>query len=114
MSVDVVRAGGSCAVLVVSGELDVYTAPRLRECLVELVSEGTLRIVVDLNGVELLDSTGIGVLVGGLKRIRTHEGELALVCAQQQLLKLFEITRVNTIFSVFHTVEAATAAMAQT
>ena len=55
-------------VLAVKGEVDVYTAPRLREKLVELVSQGKHQIVVDLEGVDFLDSTGLGVLVGGLKR----------------------------------------------
>jgi anti-sigma B factor antagonist len=114
MNVDIVQAEGSCAVLVVSGDVDVYTAPRLRERLVELVSEGAHRIVVDLDHVELLDSTGIGVLVGGLKRVRSHEGELSLVCTQQRILKILEVTGVNTTFSIFRSAEAATAAMVQT
>ncbi|MGH9070271.1 MAG: STAS domain-containing protein [Acidimicrobiales bacterium] len=111
IEIDIVDSAAPCAVLAVRGEVDVYTAPRLRESLVELVGGGTNRIVVDLEGVEFLDSTGIGVLVGGLKRVRTHGGELALVCTQQRLLKVFEITGLRAIFSIHDTVGAATAAM---
>lgn len=96
-------------VLAVSGEVDVYTAPRLREKLVELVSQGNYRIVVDLEAVEFLDSTGLGVLVGGLKRVRTHDGSLSLVCTQQRILKVFDITGLNKVFTIHDTVDAAVA-----
>ncbi len=99
-------------VLAIRGEVDIYTAPRLRESLVDLVNEGVRRIVVDLEGVDFLDSTGIGVLVGGLKRVRTHEGELALVCTQGRILKVFEITGLSTIFAIFDSVDTAVAALA--
>jgi anti-sigma B factor antagonist len=96
-------------VLAVKGEVDVYTAPRLREKLVELVSQGRHRIVVDLEGVEFLDSTGLGVLVGGLKRLRSNDGDLGLVCTQSRILKVFEITGLTKVFSIFDSVDAATA-----
>jgi anti-sigma B factor antagonist len=95
-------------VLAVKGEIDVYSAPRLRERLVELVSEGHRRIVVDLEGVDFLDSTGLGVLVGGLKRLRTHGGDLSLVCTQPRILKVFEITGLTTVFSIATSVDEAT------
>lgn len=97
-------------VLAVKGEVDVYTAPRLRERLVELVSQGHRRVVVDLEGVEFLDSTGLGVLVGGLKRLRSHDGDLDLVCTQSRILKVFEITGLTKVFSIYDSVDAATAA----
>ena len=62
------------AVLAVQGEVDVYTAPQLREQLISLVDAGQRNIVVNLEGVEFLDSTGLGVLVGGLKRVRSAGG----------------------------------------
>ncbi len=96
-------------VLSVKGEVDVYSAPRLREKLVELASEGKYQIVVDLEGVEFLDSTGLGVLVGGLKRFRSNDGELALVCTQHRILKVFEITGLTSVFPIFESVDAATA-----
>ncbi len=95
-------------VLAVKGEIDVYCAPRLRERLVELVSEGHRQIVVDLEGVDFLDSTGLGVLVGGLKRLRTHDGDLSLVCTQPRILKVFEITGLTTVFSIATSVDEAT------
>ncbi len=96
-------------VLAVKGEVDVYTAPRLREKLVELVSQGKHQIIVDLESVDFLDSTGLGVLVGGLKRLRTHEGDLGLVCTQNRILKVFEITGLTKVFSIYESVDAATA-----
>jgi anti-sigma B factor antagonist len=95
-------------VLAVKGEIDVYSAPRLRERLVELVSEGHRQIVVDLEGVDFLDSTGLGVLVGGLKRLRTNGGDLSLVCTQPRILKVFEITGLTTVFSIAASVDEAT------
>jgi anti-sigma B factor antagonist len=98
---------GGWTVLRVQGEVDVYTAPRFREQLIGLVSRGERRIVVDLDGVDFLDSTGLGVLVGGLKRVRTHEGEMVLVCTKSRILKVFEITGLTKVFTIYDSVAAA-------
>ena len=97
-------------VLEVGGEVDVYTAPRLRERLVELVEAGARSVVVDLSRVEFLDSTGLGVLVGALKRLRAAGGNLALVCGHERLLKIFRITALDRVFALYDTVDAATSA----
>jgi anti-sigma B factor antagonist len=94
-------------VVVVRGEIDVATAPRLREELISLVNEGRLRLVVDLDSVDFIDSTGLGVLVGALKRIRTHDGELVLVCTAPRITKGFEITGLDRVFSIHDSVDAA-------
>jgi anti-sigma B factor antagonist len=96
-------------VVAVSGEIDVATAPRLREQLVSLVTEGRHHIVVDLDGVDFIDSTGLGVLVGALKRVRTHHGELALVCNSSRIRKGFEITGLTRVFPMCASVEEAVA-----
>jgi len=96
-------------VLQVGGEVDVYTAPRLRERLVELVDGGARKVVVDLGRVEFLDSTGLGVLVGAHKRLRAAGGSLALVCAREPLLKIFRITALDQVFPLYDSVDAATA-----
>src|SRR3954468_16302939 len=95
-------------VLEVGGEGDVYTAPRLRERLVELVDAGARNVVVDLGRVDFLDSTGLGVLVGALKRLRAASGTFALVCAKEPLLKIFRITALDQVFPISPSVEAAT------
>jgi anti-sigma B factor antagonist len=101
---------GDHTVLEVGGEVDVYTAPRLRERLVELVEQGARHVVVDLSRVEFLDSTGLGVLVGALKRLRAVNGTFKLVCAHERLLKIFRITALDRVFELYDTVEAATSA----
>ena len=97
-------------VLEVGGEVDVYTAPRLRERLVELVDSGARSVAVDLGGVDFLDSTGLGVLVGALKRVRTYDGELGLVCTESRILKVFEITGLTKVFPMHRSVDEAVAA----
>ena len=94
------RTEGDRTVVVVGGEIDVYTAPKLRERIIELVDEGQYHLVVDLEKVEFLDSTGLGVLVGGLKRVRGHDGSLQLVCTQERLLKIFRITGLSKVFAI--------------
>jgi anti-sigma B factor antagonist len=97
-------------VLEVGGEVDVYTAPRLRERLVELVDAGARNVVVDLGGVDFLDSTGLGVLVGALKRVKGDEGGvLHLVCNQARIRKVFEVTGLTKVFSLFDSVDEAVA-----
>lgn len=104
------RAEGDRVVVEVGGEIDVYTAPKLREQLVELVNNGHYHLIVDMEGVEFLDSTGLGVLVGGLKRVRAHSGALRLVCTQERILKIFRITGLTKVFPMHDSVEEALAA----
>lgn len=96
-------------VVEVSGEIDVYTAPRLRETLISLVDAGNYHLIVDMEGVEFLDSTGLGVLVGGLKRVRAHDGSIDLVCTQGRILRIFRITGLSKVFSIYDSVDDALA-----
>src|SRR5204863_2785936 len=105
------RTEGDRTVVTVGGEIDVYTAPKLREQLIDLVSSGKYHLVVDMEGVDFLDSTGLGVLVGGLKRVRAHEGSLRLVCTQERILKIFRITGLTKVFPIHDSVEDAVAAV---
>jgi anti-sigma B factor antagonist len=106
---DVTTHADGVAVVAVLGEVDVATAPNLRQELLRLVSEseGPPRIVVDLGGVDFLDSTGLGVLLGGLKRVRTKDGALVVARAESHVRKVFEITRVIEILPVLDDLDAA-------
>ena len=101
------RAVGDRTVVEVTGEIDVSTAAILREGLATLIDAGHTDLVVDLTGVAFLDSTGLGVLVGALKKVRRHDGRLQLVIDSERLLKVFRITALLQVFTVQDTVEAA-------
>ena len=75
-----------------------------------VVAAGVYDLVIDMEAVEFLDSTGLGVLVGGLKKVRAHDGSLQLVCTQDRLLKIFRITGLAKVFVIHDSAEAALAA----
>ncbi|HYH33869.1 MAG TPA: STAS domain-containing protein [Nocardioides sp.] len=104
------READGKTIVAVGGEIDVYTAPKLRDKLSELVATGSYDLVVDMQEVEFLDSTGLGVLVGGLKKVRAHDGSLRLVCNQDRLLKIFRITGLAKVFVIHETADEALAA----
>lgn len=91
---------GEVSVVSVAGEIDVYSAATLRDALAVVVNPPAPQVVVDLRAVEFLDSTGLGVLVGGLKKARSHGGSLRLVCDQERLLKVFRITGLDKVFEI--------------
>lgn len=99
-------------VLAVSGEIDISTAPRLREKILELVGLGVSQLVLDMSGVGFLDSTGLGVLVGALKRLRSVNGDLGIVCSDPDVMRVFTITGLDNVFRISETIEAAIASPA--
>ncbi len=98
---------GGVPVVSVVGEIDVATAPALREHLAVHEEEGVGAVVVDLLGVSFLDSTALGVLVGSFKRVRESGGDLKLVIAEPRILKVFEITDLIRVFPIFSTLDEA-------
>lgn len=103
------RTEGEHTVVEVAGEIDVYTAPKLRETFIDLVAQGKYHLVIDMEQVEFLDSTGLGVLVGGLKRVRAHDGALRLVCSQERILKIFRVTGLTKVFPIHASLDEALA-----
>ena len=101
------REVGERTVVAVGGEIDVYTAPKLRDRITELVADGVYHLVIDMEQVEFLDSTGLGVLVGGLKKVRAHDGSMELICSQDRLLKIFRITGLAKVFTIHESESAA-------
>ncbi|HYI99292.1 MAG TPA: STAS domain-containing protein [Thermoleophilaceae bacterium] len=99
-------------VIELGGEIDLYTAPEFKERMVELIESGKKRIVVDLSAATFIDSTTLGVLVGGVKRLRPAGGSLALVCTDQNITKIFEITGLDRVFPIHATRDEALGAVA--
>lgn len=89
------------------GDLDVYTVGSLRDSIGHMIDEGSTRLVVDLDGVPFMDSSGLGALMGGVRRLREAGGDLAIACTREQHLKLFSITGFGEGVSIAPTVEEA-------
>ena len=92
---------GGVVVLDLQGEVDAFTAPKLKQEMVSQIERGAARIAVDLADVTYLDSTGLGVLIGGLKRTRDKGGDLVLVCPNSRISRIFDITGLSRIFEMF-------------
>jgi anti-sigma B factor antagonist len=91
---------GASATVVIRGELDVYTAPTLRSRLQELFDAGITHLILDLAELGFIDSSGLGVIVGALKRVKEHEGNLVLRSPSRSTSKVLEITGLSRILDV--------------
>ncbi len=88
-------------VISLAGEVDLYTAPEFKQQLLEVIGQGGKEVVVDFTNTTFIDSTTLGVLVGGVKRLRPTGGSLALVCTDQNISKIFEITGLDRVFPIY-------------
>jgi len=96
--------------LELEGEVDVYTVPLLRQEVMDQVDKGIKRVIVNLAAVEYIDSTGLGILIGGVKRLKEQSGTMVLVGPSPRLSRIFDITGLNKIFGIYGTeAEALTA-----
>jgi anti-sigma B factor antagonist len=96
-------------VISLTGEVDLYTAPEFKQQLLDVISEGGMDVVVDFSDTTFIDSTTLGVLVGGVKRLRAQEGRLSLVCSDRNITKIFEITGLDRVFTIYPTRDEALA-----
>ncbi|HEV2261111.1 MAG TPA: STAS domain-containing protein [Candidatus Rubrimentiphilum sp.] len=111
IKVNVREPKGDTYVVDLSGEIDVYTSPKVKDAIGELIDKGHYNLVINLENVRYIDSTGLGVLIGGLKRVREHGGTVNLVCTNPQIKKIFDITGLVKIFGIYDDVDAAMKAL---
>ncbi|TNY37321.1 STAS domain-containing protein [Thermomonospora catenispora] len=104
------RVEKDVTVVKVRGELDVFSSPRLREQLLDVIDTGPIRLVVDLSDVTFLDSTGLGVLVGIYHRLRARNGTMSFVGANERVRRVFHVTQLTKIFMLYDDLEQALAA----
>ena len=105
LQIDVTATGGY-TVVSPQGEIDFATGPQLKDAITELLVAGEVNLVVDLLGVDFIESTGLGALIGGRRRAHALKGSLVLVCTEDQMLKIFRITGLDKVFAIHDTVEA--------
>jgi anti-sigma B factor antagonist len=105
------NAADDIPVVAVSGEVDVYSAPELKESLTKLLQGGARSVVVDLSDVGFLDSTGLGALVEARAATTEAGGSLPIVCSHERILKLFTITGLDGVFAIHPTVDEALAGL---
>ena len=91
----------SAYVISLAGEVDLYTAPEFKQQLLEVIAQGASNVIVDFSNTTFIDSTTLGVLVGGGKRLRTNDGQLTLVCSDRNITKIFEITGLDKVFPIY-------------
>ena len=104
---------GGVYVISLSGEVDLYTAPDFKQQLLEVIGQGGKEVVIDFSNTTFIDSTTLGVLVGGVKRLRPNGGQLSLVCADRNITKIFEITGLDKVFPIYESREEAVAQIGQ-
>ena len=92
-------------VLSVVGELDIVGAPELRQAVVKAVANGARRLILDLSDLDFIDSFGLGVVVGALKRVRQRDGDLAVVCPVPRIRRVFEMCDLDRVLSMHASVE---------
>ncbi len=111
IKVNVRETQGESYVVDLNGEIDVYTSPKVKDASGDLIDKGHYNLVINLEKVRYIDSTGLGVLIGGLKRVREHGGTVNLVCTNPQIKKIFDITGLVKIFGIYDDEDAATKAL---
>jgi len=95
-----IEDGDGSGVVVVSGEIDLHTSPRLRETLLGHLTNSTRHVTVDLSGVTFIDSTGLSVLVAALRRARSLGGDVRLRAPSHQTYKVLELTKLTEVFAI--------------
>jgi anti-sigma B factor antagonist len=97
-----VKEAGGYPVIELKGEIDLSTSPVFKEKVYEIIESGRKDIVIDLSGLEFMDSTGLGVLVAALKKTSMEGGSIRLVCSKKSIIKIFTITGLDKVFAIYN------------
>jgi anti-sigma B factor antagonist len=100
LGVETEQLGDGVYVVSPAGELDLYTCPEFKQELLRVISEGARRVVVDLSLTTFVDSTALGVLLRGIERLKAVDGELSVVCPDENILRVFEVTGLHRVFEI--------------
>jgi anti-sigma B factor antagonist len=103
------QAGAAAAVIALTGEVDLYTCPEFKQELLRVIDDGAMLVAIDLTGTTFVDSTGLGVLLRGVERLRKKGGLLTVICVDPNITKIFEVTGLDRVFSIYPTRDEALA-----
>ena len=101
--------GPGVALVGLTGEIDLYTCPEFKQELLRVIADGATLVVVDLTKTTFIDSTALGVIIRGVERLKQKDGRLVVVCTDPSIVKIFEVTGLNRIFSVYSSRDEALA-----
>lgn len=101
----------SAKLIALTGEIDLYNAPEFKKRLSDIIDKGTKEVMIDFSDATFIDSTTLGVLVGAVKRLRTQDGRLSLICSNRHITSVFEITGLDRVFPIYGTREEAIAGL---
>jgi anti-sigma B factor antagonist len=101
--------GPQTAVIALSGEVDLYSCPEFKEELLRVIGTGATLVVVDLTETTFIDSTALGVLIRGVERLKAQDGRLVVACSDPNIVKVFEVTGLDRIFTVHRSRDEALA-----
>lgn len=90
-----------------AGEVDLYTAPRFKDDLVGLIDQGATTVVIDMSGVTFIDSTALGVVISGVKRMAEIEGHLLVVAGSRPVVRILNITGLDKVLTIVADRDAA-------
>jgi anti-sigma B factor antagonist len=102
-----VRKSKGIAIIDLAGEVDAFTSSRFREIMMDIIEGGGTNLIINMTDVQYIDSSGLGALVGGLKRATERKGRITLICERPQVRKVFEITGLEKVFPIFSTEQEA-------
>jgi anti-sigma B factor antagonist len=102
-----IRQEGRVTVIALNGDLDVSSAPLLRDLLQQLIDEGQNQFLLDLSGVGFIDSSGLGIFVNAYKKTRSAGGTVKLLNPQEAVRKVFSLTQTDKVFSIYDSLEDA-------
>ena len=98
---------GENVIIALEGSVDASTTQQARDVFTALLNRGKRHFIIDLSGVEFIDSSGLGALVGFFKKVRVGEGDVKLAGPSDSIVKIFQLTRLDKVFAMFPTREAA-------
>ena len=101
MKLNLEKMNGYSVLFVQEERIDAHNSGELKEYILRLIEHGVVKIIIQLENVRFIDSSGLGALLSGYKNAAAKSGKLALASCKQQVISMFELTRLNRVFEIY-------------